>query len=762
MKIISIPRIKLLNFKVTNYRCIDNTGWITVDDITTLIGINESGKTSLLYALLCVNPGSGEIDLNITRDFPRDRLSSERGNIPNLPVVSARFLIPIKFLENNGLIEKYDLENDNLCITLTRYYSEELTFTFQPEIENSIIPGLLKKLEEAKKKITRKSITVIKNVEEETEDIKVEEENTKNTKPEILFNTELKNEIISYIDNSIAEIHDWYDQDFLFKEKEERQKFKEWLDKNNLKLGEYFEILQIEIEDLLDHFEELTKEMQNLSKSELIFNEVYNKIPTFIYFEDYDTLEGEIVIPHLIKAINGDIHYNEFRIQETLFKHVGLDPKEIFELGQQKLSQKQLSEINAQIQKNVSADIIIQSIGEDVPDSMQEQLRIRGILLDSASQRMTGTLNKYFQEKNYNVVYKIDNQFLQILVSDNVRPSRINLSGRSKGFRWFFSFFLVFLVESKGKLKNSVLLLDEPGIHLHLQAQFNLLDFFKKIQDTNQILYTTHSPFLVDTNHLELVRSVYEDKNGLTQVTNDNTIPDKKSIFPLQAALSYSTSQVIYQGLKQLLVEGDTDFNYMKGINFILNILKKSTLSNDIVIIPCGSASKTELYSRMFIDLNNLPVVLLDSDDEGKKIYDKLIETLYSGTKSKNVLQIGDFVDRVEDPEIEDLIGKKILVKLINQNSIANSPITLKDLEDRPFVDAIEIFCNKNKIRLKNNWKYSLSNFFKNGVEKMSEDDINKTFTEEIIKSFEKLFKIINRNAQKKNPDFQFFENIDE
>lgn len=232
MKIISIPRIKLLNFKVTNYRCIDNTGWITVDDITTLIGINESGKTSLLYALLCVNPGSGEIDLNITRDFPRDRLSSERGNIPNLPVVSARFLIPIKFLENNGLIEKYDLENDNLCITLTRYYSEELTFTFQPEIENSIIPGLLKKLEEAKKKITRKSITVIKNVEEETEDIKVEEENTKNTKPEILFNTELKNEIISYIDNSIAEIHDWYDQDFLFKEKEERQKFKEWLDKN--------------------------------------------------------------------------------------------------------------------------------------------------------------------------------------------------------------------------------------------------------------------------------------------------------------------------------------------------------------------------------------------------------------------------------------------------------------------------------------------------------------------------------------------------
>ena len=103
------------------------------------------------------------------------------------------------------------------------------------------------------------------------------------------------------------------------------------------------------------------------------------------------------------------------------------------------------------------------------------------------------------------------------LISDNIKPSKINLEDRSKGFRWYFSFFLVFLVESEGMHKNAILLLDEPGIHLHLQAQFNLINFFKNLKDKNQIIYTTHSPFLIDENHLEQVRSVFEDKKGFTR-----------------------------------------------------------------------------------------------------------------------------------------------------------------------------------------------------------------------------------------------------
>ena len=208
---------------------------------------------------------------------------------------------------------------------------------------------------------------------------------------------------------------------------------------------------------------------------------------------------------------------------------------------------------------------------------------------------MTKTLNQYFQERNYKIEYDTDGQFLQILIWDEKKPSKINLENRSKGFRWYFSFFLVFLVESQGMHKNAILLLDEPGIHLHLQAQFNLINFFQKLKETNQIIYTTHSPFLIDENHLEQVRSVYEDENGITHITENNLIPDKKSIFPLQAALSYKTSQVIYQGLKQLLVEGDSDYNYIKAISSILTKLGKKTLDPDIVIVPCKSASKIEM-----------------------------------------------------------------------------------------------------------------------------------------------------------------------
>jgi len=299
--------------------------------------------------------------------------------------------------------------------------------------------------------------------------------------------------------------------------------------------------------------------------------------------------------------------------------------------------------------------------------------------------------------------------------------------------------------------KNAILLLDEPGIHLHLQAQFNLINFFQKLKETNQIVYTTHSPFLIDENHLEQVRSVYEDEDGITHITDNNLIPDKKSIFPLQAALSYKTSQVIYQGLKQLLVEGDSDFNYIKSINYILDKTGKETLGKDIVIIPCKSATKIDIYARLFVDLENVPVVLLDSDAEGKRVFDALTDKLFSKNK-KNVLKIGDFLNKSYDTEIEDFIGREVLVDCINKNNITKLPVSLDEIEDGTFVDKLVDHCQKNKISFKDklNWKYEISLKLKNSI--LSEDSqgiINK-ITPEKLADYENLIRKINQYAKKK------------
>lgn len=286
----------------------------------------------------------------------------------------------------------------------------------------------------------------------------------------------------------------------------------------------------------------------------------------------------------------------------------------------------------------------------------------------------------------------------------------------------------------------------------HLQAQFNLINFFQKLRETNQIIYTTHSPFLIDENHLEQVRSVFEDDKGITRITENNLIPDKRAIFPLQAALSYSTSQVIYQELKQLLIEGDIDYNYIKAINHILIELNKKALEKDIVIVPCKSASKIEMYARLFIDLENVPVVLLDSDEAGNEAYEVLTESLFSEHK-KNVLQIGEFINNKKDTEIEDLIGKDILVKVINRNNLARPLISASEIENGPFIDSLISYCKKNNIKLVTNWKYELSLKFKNEIFEIDSNKIPNEIPQDIINRIEKLISKINQYAEKKHRD---------
>lgn len=702
-------KIKLTEFRIKNFRCIEDSDWIKIEDITALVGINESGKTAILNALHTLNPGSGVVDINHIRDFPRKKLSYEYDEKSIL--AEAKFKILYDYLKEKGLVKKYQIsDNRDIMLQLSRKYDKTLSYQFDIELDKSVIPSLKRNLKELRKRINRKPI----------------ESSDKESSNELRFTKETQAEIIKTIDNINDFLSENYDLDPLLINLDIRTKFKNLLDTYNKELSRFYSIAENELKDCLDYFEQLITELKEKSKIDKFYDDIKSDIPVFIYFEDYSTLKGSIVLPNLISAINGNIEFRELKIQETLFKHVGLKPQEIRDLGQ-------LSKI------------------DQISPQKQEELKKRKILLDSASQRMTETLNNYFRERDYKVEYSTDGQFFQILISDNIKLSKINLEDRSKGFRWYFSFFLVFLAESEGMHNNAILLLDEPGIHLHLQAQFNLINFFKKLKDKNQIIYTTHSPFLIDENHLEEVRSVFEDKNGFTIITDDNLIPDRKSIFPLQAALSYRTSQVIYQGLKQLIVEGDSDYNYLKAINFILKMNNKTTLDKDIILIPAKSASKVDMFARLFIDLENVPVILLDSDIAGRKMYEILTNKLFAEHK-KNILLVSDFLKKEYDVEIEDIIGKELLIECINKNNLTNIAISSNEIEEGAFVDTLKKYCLKEKINFKDriDWKYRLSLKFKNDIYQMDEEVLVNKVSSDKLDLFEKLIKKINKYAKKK------------
>ena len=91
---------------------------------------------------------------------------------------------------------------------------------------------------------------------------------------------------------------------------------------------------------------------------------------------------------------------------------------------------------------------------------------------------------------------KADGQYLKVVVEDELGVE-IELDQRSEGFQWLVSFFVVFFAEAADKHKNAILLLDEPGLHLHGLKQRDFRETISRLAAKNQTLYTTHSPFLV-------------------------------------------------------------------------------------------------------------------------------------------------------------------------------------------------------------------------------------------------------------------------
>ena len=82
--------MKLTRFKVTNFRSVADSGWIEVDAVTALIGVNESGKTNLLLPLWKLNPArDGEIQA--TSDYPKTMFGQIRAEPGKYPFITAEF-----------------------------------------------------------------------------------------------------------------------------------------------------------------------------------------------------------------------------------------------------------------------------------------------------------------------------------------------------------------------------------------------------------------------------------------------------------------------------------------------------------------------------------------------------------------------------------------------------------------------------------------------------------------------------------------------
>ena len=134
----------------------------------------------------------------------------------------------------------------------------------------------------------------------------------------------------------------------------------------------------------------------------------------------------------------------------------------------------------------------------------------RNQLANRAGAVVTAEIRRLWKDRHLTIRFDLDEHHMNTLVSDPTAtyPVEVNLDERSRGFKWFFSFYMTFAADTQGgSAENAILLLDEPGLYLHAMSQADLLRHFED-DFKNQIIYTTHSPFMVPTHNLDAIRTV--------------------------------------------------------------------------------------------------------------------------------------------------------------------------------------------------------------------------------------------------------------
>lgn len=241
-------------------------------------------------------------------------------------------------------------------------------------------------------------------------------------------------------------------------------------------------------------------------------------------------------------------------------------------------------------------------------------------------------------------------RFLNFRVEDRKHDFTNNFALRSSGYQWFFSFLAAFS-EFENLDEDVIILLDEPALTLHAKAQRDFLRFINdRLAPVGQVIYTTHSPFMVE--QIERVRIVEDRGDDIGSITSSDALAvGEDSAFPLQAALGYDLSQNLFIGERNLLVEGPSDLAYLDVISRHLRDSEREGLDERWRILPAGGASNVPAFVTL-LGRKVAVTVLLDSGTEGSGRVEAAIKA--NRIDGKQVVFVGEVLQQ-QHSDIEDL-----------------------------------------------------------------------------------------------------------
>lgn len=357
---------------------------------------------------------------------------------------------------------------------------------------------------------------------------------------------------------------------------------------------------------------------------------ILQRMPSFLYFSEYSQLQGKVDLEHLFDSSELDPSQLTAR---SLLRLAHADNESILALDYE----ERRSELEA------AANRLTQEVARYWTQSSELKVDIDVEMAPGG----TGQIAKYLQIRVEDLRHGFSNRFDQ----------------RSSGFRWFFSFLAAFHEFEKQK-DRVVILLDEPALELHPRAQRDFLRFInERLAPKHQVFYTTHSPFMIEADHLERVRMVEDKGRGVGAVVSADVLSaEPDSFFPLQAALGYDIAQSVFSRPDNLLVEDTSDYTYLMVISDHLKQFGREHLNGRWQILPAGGLGNIPAVVALIGRQMGVTVLV-----ESKGGTEKLVELAKAGfLKTKRLVAVAEVTGGTR-ADIEDLFEVEDYLALYNQ-----------------------------------------------------------------------------------------------
>lgn len=622
--------MRLVKARVQNYRSVRDTGEFETERIKTiLVGPNEAGKTAILQALQHLNPPEDIKPFKALRDYPR----ASYNDIATGKVDPAEVPVAIGWFE---------LDNEDLELLPEKLRIGGQQFQFTRMLNN----GFRYKLSTAPDYVNYGSV-----------------------KSDLL-------RLAMHLDRAAAEgakvqtaaltkiTKGWLDQKQVYGE--DGTRLLEWLenaipliDEDNAKENDRRQSL----EDKLSAWSNYVEALAALKA----------RMPKFVLFSNIFRVKPNIHLGHLAERTESgmlDDDYYDYG-NNCLLKLLGFTARQLSDLGK-----------TGDPDRN-DADAI---------EKFRSQLDDRKYQLNAASIRLSDEIRAVWNPNENKgeaskLKLEVDGQYLKVVVEDS-EGVEVELDQRSEGFQWLVSFFVVFSAEADAAHANTVLLLDEPGVSLHAIKQREFRETVGKLATKNQTIYTTHSPFLVGPDELDIVRVVeMTDRSVGTKVHTSVTSSDEAALLPLQEALGYDLAQSLFANQRNLICEGLTDYWYVEATSALLKSQGLTALNEKIAIVPSNTASKVVYFATILTSHNLKVAALLDSDNAGDQAAKQ--DILVHRLGAKRILRTADYTDpKVPKAEIEDLL-RDTLGKVAKDQLGIDAISEIAAAPEKPVVDIL-------------------------------------------------------------------------